>query len=310
MPGKSYRAYASRTPSRLFTNLHQSAVQFLFAHSVRAIPLRCLRNLGKILPQDDSLAVADGGAFDDGESRLGGFLELFLELLVGHVAAGFGEQQVRAGFRSPRCLGEEARAVAHLMNHGKREGEVHLTHHIAESQGVFSGEADVYAAGKTRIAKPAFQSFQHTGLNVDGDHVSRGSDLTRELLGEEAHARPGFKHGHAFTDVRGEKLAGILPQATEGRCQKITEPPGADALAHKSPPALSPVKQESAVCPAGEGCRYLPALDDDSSQYRALSSFMCRGAPCPAKKRGGRRQCIRRRLRQEWSIGSTRRDER
>src|ERR1700757_1761669 len=84
-----------------------------------------------------------------------------------------------------------------------------------------------------RLPGTPLQALNHFRLQVDSDHSSGGTDKACERNREGSRAGTGFQDGHAFTNVRGKNLDGILSQpAAQGARQQIAHPPGTNTTGH------------------------------------------------------------------------------
>lgn len=165
------------------------------------------------------MAAAQFATVNDAEARVCRDRQFLIELLCSDMASRFDQEGNASMLKRRAQFAKKLAGVGHLMDHGEREGEIHLTGEVQEFHAIRPNQACLHAAPQAGFGGPLFEDREHLRLDVHRDNPSGVSDASRQFQSEKAHAGSGLQHGHAFPDIRREYLRRILEKSPERASQ-------------------------------------------------------------------------------------------
>jgi hypothetical protein len=112
------------------------------------------------------------------------------------------------------------------VHHGERQGEIDLPSEIVDPEAGLSHHACLDPRVELGAFSASAERVKHLRLDVDSDDATRLPDKAREFEREEAHARAGLEHRHAFRDVSRQDRARILPEPPQRAREQVADPAG------------------------------------------------------------------------------------
>ncbi len=177
---------------------------------------------------------ADHGLAGQDEALRLGQGERPVEVRARDVLDRLGDQE-----RGPRLeqlvdFPQESGQVAHLVQHGERQGEIEAAVPSSQADGVLGGFVGLDPVCQAGLGRSPAEHSKHAGLHVHADHFAAGTDHLGHGQAEETHRAADVQDCHAGPDVGRQDLVRVVQELPEPVGQEVARPHGTNVLSHVS----------------------------------------------------------------------------